>query len=128
MFVTSKDAAQMLLGETLTSCRKSESGSFITVADSIEALVSSQPGLTELEIAKALFVSESDLQRIHLMCRRLIAEGRLTRNGVGTTTDPFTYSPKRASKSPPRPAAASRPRAVRRRNRRAIGRVPRPAC
>ena len=92
----------MLLGEMPASCRKSESGSFITVADSIEALVSSQPGLTELEIAKSLFASERDLQRIHMMCRRLIAEGRLTRNGVGTTTNPFTYSPKGASKAPPR--------------------------
>src|SRR5262245_48648398 len=93
---------QMLLGDTPASCRKSENGSFITVADSIEALVSSQPGLTELEIAKALFASEKDLQRIHMMCRRLIAEGRLTRNGVGTTTNPFTYSPKGASKPPRR--------------------------
>ena len=97
----------MLLGETPASCRKSENGSFITVADSIEALVSSQPGLTELEIAKTLFASEKDLQRIHMMCRRLIAEGRLTRNGVGTATNPFTYSPKGASKPRPGPAVAA---------------------
>ena len=85
---------QMLLGETLAPCLKSERGSFITIADSIEALVCSQPGLTELEIAKTLFDGEGDLQRVHMMCRRLIAEGRLTRNGVGTTANPFTYSPK----------------------------------
>jgi hypothetical protein len=63
----------MLLGETPASCRKSKSGNFVTVADSVEALVFSQPGLTELEIAKTLFASEGDLQRIHMICRRLIA-------------------------------------------------------
>ena len=54
----------------------------------------SQPGLTKLEIAKTLLDGEGDLQRIHMMCRRLIAEGRLTRNGMGTTANPLTYSPK----------------------------------
>jgi hypothetical protein len=54
-----------------------------------------QPGLTESEIAESLFANEGDSQRVNLMCRRLIAEGRLRRCGTGTAANPFTYSPKR---------------------------------
>jgi hypothetical protein len=88
------------LGNTPVSCRRSNNGNFITVADDLEALVARQPGLTEAEIAKTLFANEGDSQRVSLMCRRLIAEGRLRRSGTGTTADPFTYLPKGGSPRP----------------------------
>jgi hypothetical protein len=88
----------MTLGNTPVSFRKSDNGRFITIADDIEALVARQPGLTETEIAKTLFANEGDSQRVSLMCRRLIAEGRLRRSGAGTMANPFTYSPKGGSR------------------------------
>ena len=88
----------MTLGNTPVPSRKGYNGRFITVADDIEALVARQPGLTETEIAKTLFANEGDSQRVSLMCRRLIAEGRLRRSGTGTTASPFTYSPKGGSR------------------------------
>jgi hypothetical protein len=74
---------QIKLGDSLVSCRKCADGSFITVADDIEALVACQPGLTETEIAKTLFASENDWQRVRMMCRRLITEGRVRRERHG---------------------------------------------
>jgi hypothetical protein len=88
----------MTLGDSRVSCRKNDSGGFVTVADDLEAVVARQPGLTEAEIAKTLFADEGEAQRVNLICRRLIAEGRLRRSGTGTAGDPFTYSPKQASR------------------------------
>jgi hypothetical protein len=85
----------MTLGNTPVSFRKSDNGRFITIADDIEALVARQPGLTETEIAKTLFANEGDSQRVSLMCRRLIAEGRLRRSGAGTMANPFHVFAKR---------------------------------
>jgi hypothetical protein len=34
-----------------------------------------------------------------LMCRRLIAEGRLKRTGAGTVASPFAYCPKHPMRS-----------------------------
>ena len=94
---TKQPAGPPMFGNTPVSSRKSDNGPSIMVSDDIEALVARQPGLTETEIAKTLFGNDGDSQRVSLMCRRLIAEGRLRRSGTGTTTNPFTYSPKGGS-------------------------------
>jgi hypothetical protein len=62
------------------------------VADAIETLAARQPGLTAAQISQALFANEFDSGRVHLMCRRLIAEGRIKRRGAGTFSNPFAYA------------------------------------
>ena len=47
------------LGDTLVSSRKTNNGGFVTVADVVEKLVTSEPGLTEAEIAKELFANKA---------------------------------------------------------------------
>ena len=97
---------QMMLGDTPVSCRKRVDGRFISVADEIEVLVAGQPGLTESEIANRLFASEGHRERVHMMCRRLIAEGRLSREGAGNGRSIHLFN-KRAS--PTRAMAKSGP-------------------
>ena len=84
----------MKMGDTPVSCRKDSRGDFVTVAAAIETLISRQPGLTAAQIFQLLFANECECERVDLMCRRLIAEGRLKRCGAGTIADPFAYSPK----------------------------------
>lgn len=84
---------QMSLGDTRVSCRKNADKRTVSVADDIEALVGRHPGLTAAEISETLFANENDLHRVNLICRRLIAEGRIRRSGAGTVTDPFKFSP-----------------------------------
>ena len=84
----------MKMGDTPVSCRKDSRGDFVTVAAAIETLISRQPRLTAAQISQLLFANECECERLDLMCRRLIAEGRLKRCGAGTVADPFTYSPK----------------------------------
>lgn len=92
--------ANLQIGDTPVSRRKDIRGDFITVADAIETLVARQPGLTAAQISQALFANECDSGRVHLMCRRLIAEGRIKRRGAGAISNPFAYAPKRARGSP----------------------------
>jgi hypothetical protein len=82
------------MGDTPVSCRKDGRGEFVSVAEAIETLVARQPGLTAAQISQSLFANECECERVDLMCRRLIAEGRLKRCGAGTIADPFAYSPK----------------------------------
>ena len=69
------------------------------MADAIETLIARRPGLTAAQISQMLFANESESERVDLMCRRLIAEGRVRRSGAGTGADPFAYSPKQAIRS-----------------------------
>jgi len=87
------------MGDTPVSCRKDGRGDFVTLADAIEGLVARQPGLTAAQISQMLFGTECDSERVDLICRRLIAEGRLTRAAADTTANPFAYSPKQATLS-----------------------------
>lgn len=65
----------------------------VTVAEQIEALVRRRPGLTEAELADALFPDGAYQQRVNSTCRALIKAGRVHRRGQGGRGDPFRYSP-----------------------------------
>jgi hypothetical protein len=75
----------------------------MTVADKVEALISRCPGLTEFEIAAALFGDATNLHRISTPFRRLMKSGRIERSGRGGRNDPFRYSPKGLLTAPSSP-------------------------
>ena len=91
--------ADLQIGDTPVSCRKDSRGDFVTMADAIETLIARHPGITAAQIAQLLFASGCDSERVDLMCRRLIAEGRIKRSGGGTIASPFAYAPKRSIRS-----------------------------
>jgi hypothetical protein len=66
----------------------------MAVADEIEALVTRSPGLTEAEIAVALFGDTGSQQRVNKACMDLVKSRRLERAGRGGRSDPFRYFPK----------------------------------
>jgi hypothetical protein len=94
------------IGDTPVSCRRDSRGDFVTMADAIETLIARHPGLTAAQISQTLFANEYNSERVDLVCRRLIAEGRIKRCGSGTITSPFAYAPKRAIRSNQRPVPA----------------------
>jgi hypothetical protein len=49
------------------------------------------PGLTESELAQALFGMDGYQQRVNSTCRRLIGRGEVERLGSGGASDPYTY-------------------------------------
>jgi hypothetical protein len=63
------------------------------LADEIEKLVRSTPGLTDMDLALALHERARSRHRIISSCRRLVAEGRIERQGRGGSQSPFTYYP-----------------------------------
>jgi hypothetical protein len=63
----------------------------MTVADQIKALVTHRPGLTEAEIAAALFGDAGSPQRISNACRGLMRSRRIERSGRGGRSAPFRY-------------------------------------
>jgi hypothetical protein len=64
----------------------------MTVADDILDEVKRKSGLTEADIAALLFGRRAGYQqRVNSTCRRLLAEGRIQRQGKGGAADPFTY-------------------------------------
>jgi hypothetical protein len=71
------------IGDTSVSCRKDSRGDFVTMADAIESLIARRPGLTAAQISEMLFTNRCETERIDLICRRMIAEGRLHRSGAG---------------------------------------------
>ncbi len=66
----------------------------MAVADEIEALVTRNPGLTEAEIAAALFGEAGYPARIARACIALMKRRRIERSGRGGRIDPFRYFPK----------------------------------
>jgi hypothetical protein len=66
----------------------------MAVVDEIEVLVARSPGLTEAEIAAALFGDAGSQQRVNKACLELIKSRRLERDGRGGRSDPFRYFPK----------------------------------
>ena len=64
------------------------------LADEIEMLVRRNPGLTEIDLARMLSGPVYQ-QQVNSVCRRLVAKGRLERQGKGGWGNPFTYYPPR---------------------------------
>jgi hypothetical protein len=62
-------------------------------ADEIEKLVRSTPGITDMALARALHERAGGRPRINSICRRLVAEGRIERQGRGGWRQPFTFYP-----------------------------------
>jgi hypothetical protein len=65
----------------------------MALADEIEKLVRRKPGLTEIELVRMLHGRGAYLQQVNSACRRLVAKGRIERQGRGGWGDPFTYYP-----------------------------------
>ena len=64
------------------------------LADEIEDLVRRNSGLSEIDLAR-LLPGPVYQQQVNSACRRLVAEGRLERQGKGGWQHPFTYYPPR---------------------------------
>ncbi|WP_156510579.1 hypothetical protein [Labrenzia sp. OB1] len=62
-----------------------------TVQERIKERVAEQPGLTEAELAQAIFGMDGYQQRVNSTCRRMITRGEIERHGDVGSTDPFTY-------------------------------------
>jgi hypothetical protein len=65
----------------------------MAIIDDLEALITKRPGLTEAELAEALFGVDAYQQRVNSTCRRLIKQERVVRRGKGYS-DPYTYHTK----------------------------------
>jgi hypothetical protein len=63
------------------------------VAQQILELVSRRPGMTELEIAKAIHGPAALQQQVNQHCRALLKNGQVQRRGSGGAADPYTYHP-----------------------------------
>lgn len=75
----------------VVSTQRSASGARRTgVAQQVVEQVKRSPGLTELEIAKAIYGSAAVQQQVNQTCRKLVQEGVLERRGSGRS-DPFVY-------------------------------------
>ena len=64
------------------------------LSDQILELVRSRPGITELEIAKAIYGPSAVQQQVNPDCRLLVRRGLLERWGQGGRSDPYTYRAK----------------------------------
>ncbi len=68
----------------------------MTVADDVMHEVRRKSGRTEDELAALIFGRDNAYQqRVNSACRRLVAEGKVVRQGKGGASDPFTYHPPR---------------------------------
>jgi hypothetical protein len=63
----------------------------MTTADRIVDIVRRRQGMTEIEIARALYGADAKQQQVNADCRHLVESGALERQGVGGPGDPFTY-------------------------------------
>lgn len=66
----------------------------MAIADDIEALIARSPGLTQAEIAVALFGDAGYPGRVARLCINLMKSGRIERSGRGGRNDPFRYFPR----------------------------------
>jgi hypothetical protein len=62
-----------------------------TVNDRIKERIAERPGLTEAELAQAIFGMDGYQQRVNSTCRLMIAKGEIERHGKGGPSDPYTY-------------------------------------
>jgi hypothetical protein len=81
----------------------------MALADEIEVLVRRKPGLTQMDLVRGLHGRAA--QGINSACRRLVAEGRIERQGRGGWGSPFTYYPRGSNAAPRGPNGVKRPSA-----------------
>jgi hypothetical protein len=65
----------------------------MALAEEIEDLVRRNPGLTDVVLGRMLQGHFIYQQQVNSACRRLVAEGRIERQGKGGWQHPFTYHP-----------------------------------
>lgn len=70
----------------------------MAIVDEVEAMIARRPGLTETELAKALYGSNGYPQQVNAACRTLLRRERIERRGKGYS-EPFTYYPAEAGGS-----------------------------
>lgn len=63
------------------------------ISTKIIELVSRRPGMTELEIAKAIHGPVAVQQQVNQNCRLLVGRGLIERRGAGGRGDPYVYYP-----------------------------------
>jgi hypothetical protein len=61
------------------------------VAAKIVELIRKRPGMTELEIAKAIYGPSALQPQVNQYCRKLVQTGQAERLGSGGSGDPFVY-------------------------------------
>jgi hypothetical protein len=61
-------------------------------------IIYARSGVTQLEIARAIYGSAVDQGQVTRICRRLVLEGHIHRAGRGGTHDPYRYSWVRVSR------------------------------
>lgn len=59
--------------------------------DRVLELIKQKPGMTELELAKAMYGKNAVQQDVNPDCRALVKLRLVERHGVGGPGDPFTY-------------------------------------
>jgi hypothetical protein len=64
------------------------------LADRILEIVRARDGMSELDIAKAIYGPTAVQQQVNQDCRLLVSHGLIERRGKGGRSDPFTYSAK----------------------------------
>ena len=64
--------------------------------DELERIIAKQPGLTEVELAEAVYGPSGYGQLVNPLCRTLLRRGRVVRLGKGYA-DPFRYYPVEAA-------------------------------
>jgi hypothetical protein len=83
----------------------------MALADEIEKLVRGKPGLTEIDLVRMLHGRGAYPQQVNSACRRLVAKGRIERQGRGGWGDPFTYYPPGSNIVPSGPQSENHPSA-----------------
>jgi hypothetical protein len=81
----------------------SEGATKLTSADRVLEIVRRRPGLTELEIAQAMYGASAVQQQVNQDCRFLVKLKLIERLGVGGKGDPFTYRVTNFSPNLPQP-------------------------
>jgi hypothetical protein len=81
----------------------------MALVDDIEELVRRNLGLTDIDLVRMLHGRGAYQQQVNSICRHLVAEGRLERQGRGGWQHPFTYYPRGSNAVPRSPKGEKRP-------------------
>ena len=65
----------------------------VILFDVIEFIIHKRPGITEAELAEAIYGGRGYQQQVNQDCRRLESGKKVERRGAGGSSDPFKYYP-----------------------------------